>query len=632
MLRIDDLTYRVGGRVLFERASATVAAGHRVGLVGPNGSGKTTLLRLIAGDLHADGGAIAVPARWRIGRVAQEAPGGADSLLDTVLAADQERAALLAEAPHATDPHRIAEIHTRLADIGAHAAPARAASILDGLGFDTAAQARPCAELSGGMRMRVALAATLFVQPDLLLLDEPTNHLDLEAALWLEDWLRSYPHTVLLVSHDRDLLNGAVSHILHVEDGRLAGYTGGYDRFVRTREMRREHQAAQRSRQLAERQRLQGFIDRFRAKATKARQAQSRVKMLERMEPVAALTEQRGISFDFPAPEPLAPPVIALDGAAAGYGERAVLRRLNLRLDMDDRVALLGANGNGKSTLVKLLAGRLQPMAGTITRSPRLRVGYFAQHQTEELDVARTALEQAREWMPEAPDERVRALLGRFGFSGERAETRIADLSGGEKARMLFARLSRTVPHLLLLDEPTNHLDIDSRQALVEALNAFEGAVVLITHDPHLVALAADRLWLVADGTCRPFDGDLTDYRRLLAEQRRAERDAARAERSPEGAAENGDAASRKDQRRAAAEARAALAPLRRRARDAEVRIAKLERDKAELERRLADPALYAGPAEAVTALQMALHALGRDLAAAEEAWLAAHEALDAAG
>ncbi len=635
MLQINDLTYRIAGRVLFDRASVTVPAGRRAGLVGPNGSGKTTLLRLIAGDLQPDDGAIVLPPRWRVGVVAQEAPGGPDSLLDTVLAADRERHDLLAEAETADDPHRIAEVHTRLADIDAHAAPARAAAILAGLGFDETAQARPCSDLSGGMRMRVALAATLFRQPELLLLDEPTNHLDLESTLWLEGFLKAYPHTIVLVSHDRDLLNRAVEGIVHLNGGRLKAYGGNWDAFQETLRLEREQQAAQAAKQETRRRHMQAFIDRFRYKATKARQAQSRIKALERMQPVEVVGEGPAVRFDLPQPEPLAPPIITLDDAAAGYDGRPVLRGLNLRIDMDDRIALLGANGNGKSTLVKLLARRLAPMAGTVAHAPRLRIGYFAQHQTDELDPARTALAEAMAWWPAATHEKARSHLGRFGFAQERAETRVGALSGGEKARLLLALMSREAPHLLLLDEPTNHLDVASRDALVEALNAYEGAVVLITHDPHLVRLTADRLWLVADGTCRSWDGDLDDYRDMVLSRSRAERGAARAEKRADRTDKRADgdaSASRKDQRRAAAETRAAQAPLRRRAQEAERQIARLEREKAALERRMANPAFYDGPAEQVTRLQIALHDVATRLAEAEDAWLEASAALEEAG
>mgnify|MGYP001190364410 CR=1 FL=1 len=627
MLQINDATYRIGGRLILDQATVAVSRGHRVGLVGANGTGKTTLLRLIAGELPLDGGSITVPQRWRIGMVAQEAPGGEQSLLDTVLAADIERSALLVEAETATDPDRIAEIHTRLADIEAHTAPARAAAILSGLGFDEAAQARPCRELSGGMRMRVALASTLFTRPDLLLLDEPTNHLDLEASLWLEGFLKSYPETILLVSHDRDLLNRVVDTTIHLERGKLVSYAGGYDQFERTRRMKMEHLAALQAKQLAQRRHMQAFIDRFRYKASKARQAQSRLKALERMEPIVSVIEDRTVTFDFPDPEPLSPPLIALEGVKAGYGDKVVLSGLNQRIDMDDRIALLGANGNGKSTLVKLLAGRLPPLSGTIRRSSKLKVGYFAQHQTEELNPRLDALTQAKEWMPLATEEKVRAHLGRFGFVQERAETLIGNLSGGEKARLLFALMTRDAPHILMLDEPTNHLDIDSREALVQAINAYQGAVVLITHDPHLIELTADRLWLVADGTVKAFDGDIEDYRRLLAEQRRSER----AERNAAKAADRVETVNRRDQRRAAAESRAALAPLRKQAKDAEARIAKLEKEKAALEQQLADPALYEGPADKVTRLQIALHETETAIAAAEEAWLEAQTRLEEA-
>ncbi len=631
MLQVIDLTYRIGGRVLLERATVSVPKGHKVSLVGPNGAGKTTLLRLILGELAPDEGSISVPQGWRVATVAQEAPAGEESLLDTVLAADEERTALLAEAGHATDPHRIADIQTRLADIDAHSAPARAAAILAGLGFDEAAQARPCRALSGGMRMRVALAATLFRAPDLLLLDEPTNHLDLESGLWLETYLKGYPHTLLIVSHDRDLLNRAVGTTIHLEDRRLVPYTGGYDQFERTRRMKLEQQAAINAKQLAQRRHMQAFVDRFRYKASKARQAQSRLKALARMEPIATVAEARTVVFDFPKPEPLSPPLLTLEEVDVGYNGRPVLDGLDLRIDMDDRIALLGANGNGKSTLAKLLAGRLAPISGTLRKSRKLKVGYFAQHQTDELEVRKTAVEQAMVLMPMATEQKIRDHLGRFGFSKDRAETRIGNLSGGEKARLLLALMSREAPHILLLDEPTNHLDVDSRQALVQAINAYEGAVVLITHDPHLIELTADRLWLVADGDVQPFDGDMDDYRRLLTGRRQADRAARKAERAANGNGPQPDGKSRKDQRRASAEARAALAPLRKRAAKAESAIKKLNREKESLEAQLADPALYAGPAEQVTELQKSLRDVERRIAEAEHDWLEAQEALESA-
>ncbi|CCC99976.1 putative ABC transporter, ATP-binding protein with duplicated ATPase domains (plasmid) [Azospirillum baldaniorum] len=546
MLHINDLTFRYGGRVLFDRATAVVSKGHRVALVGRNGTGKSTLLKLIAGQLQTDAGAIGVPTGTKIGMVAQEAPSGATTLIDAVLAADTERTALLAEAETATDPMRIGEIHARLADIEAHSAPSRAAQVLSGLGFDADAQARPCSDFSGGWRMRVALAGVLFARPDLLLLDEPTNHLDLEATIWLEGYLKNYPHTILLVSHDRDLLNSVPTTTIHVDQGRLVTYAGNYDQFLKQRRANMERLQAMATKQEAKRKHMMAFVERFRYKATKARQAQSRLKALEKLETITLMEDDAEVVFNFPQPDEMAPPLIALDGVTIGYGDRAILRRVNLRIDMDDRIALLGANGNGKSTLVKLLAGRLEAMAGEVKRPTKLRVGYFAQHQQDELDLSLTPIQQTQRIMPLAPEEKVRAHLGRFGFQQSKAETRISDLSGGEKARLLLALMSRETPHILMLDEPTNHLDVDSREALIEAINGFEGAVILISHDPHLIELTADRLLLVADGTVQPYDGDLDDYRRFLLDRARAERAAAKG-------GETVDAgASRKDQRRAA--------------------------------------------------------------------------------
>jgi ATP-binding cassette, subfamily F, member 3 len=627
MLHVNELTYRIAGRVLIDRATVAVSAGQKVALVGRNGSGKTTLLKLIAGELQPDGGAISVPPRWRIGRVAQDAPAGPEALIDIVLAADTERTQLLRTAEMATDPHEIAETHERLAQIQAHAAPARAAAILAGLGFDAAAQARPASDFSGGWRMRVALAAILFAEPDLLLLDEPTNHLDLEATLWLESYLKTYPRTVLLVSHDRDLLNAVPDRVIHIDRGKLISYSGNYDSFERVRRERLKNTVAVAAKQAEQRRHMQAFIDRFRYKASKARQAQSRIKALARMEPVAPVIEEASIEFRFPDPEPLSPPILTLDSVTAGYGERPVLSRLDLRIDMDDRIALLGANGNGKSTLVRLIAGRLKPMAGTLRRSPKLRIGYFAQHQTEELNLAATPLQHMQELEPLASDEKLRAHLGRFGFSGPKALTQVGALSGGEKARLLFALMSRTAPHLLLLDEPTNHLDMDSREALVEALNAYEGAVILISHDPHLIELTADRLWRVAEGTCHSFEGDLDDYRRLLLDERRgAGADTRTAEPSTP------DGPTRKEMRRQSAAARAALAPLRQEIRGLEVRIADLSREREALERRLGDPATYVGNGSgSIVELQTRLAEVARLLAQAEETWLERHDALERA-
>ncbi|MEX0697747.1 MAG: ABC-F family ATP-binding cassette domain-containing protein [Dongiaceae bacterium] len=628
MMRITDLTYRIAGRTLIDGARLALPEGHHAGLVGRNGAGKTTLLRLIAGELHGDGGGIELPKHARIGMVAQEAPDGPESLVETVLAAAPERSRLLAEAAlrqaqdGAGDGARIAEIHERLGDIGAHAAPARAAAILAGLGFDEAAQARPCQDFSGGWRMRVALAAVLFVAPDLLLLDEPTNHLDLEATLWLDGFLKTYPHSLLLVSHDRDLLNRVVDRIVHLDRGRLTVYAGGYDAFERTLAERQANLAAQAAKQAAQRKHMQAFVDRFRYKASKARQAQSRLKAIARMTPIVVEAgDEWSLKFDFPAPAPLAPPLIALDDAAVGYeAGKPVLRGLDLRIDGDDRIALLGANGNGKSTLAKLLAGRLKPMTGGLRRSAKLKVGYFAQHQGDELDLNATPLAILERLMPQTPEQKRRAHLGRFGFSQDKALTRVGALSGGEKARLLFAIMCREAPHILLLDEPTNHLDIDAREALVQAINAYDGAVVLISHDPHLIELTADRLWLVADGAVTPFDGDMDDYRKLLLDRRRERKTEKRG-----GAGGNG----RKGQRRAAAETRAAGQHLRQAAKQAEKRLAALQAEEARLEARLADPAVYGGPTADLMALQVKFGEVRKKIAAAEDAWLEAQAALD---
>jgi ATP-binding cassette subfamily F protein 3 len=626
MLQIRNLTYRIAGRPLLEGANLSLPPGHRAGLVGPNGCGKSTLLKLITGDLHPDGGDISLPSAWRVGRLAQEAPDGPESLLETVLAADQERASLLAEAEHAADAHRIAEIHERLAMIDAHTAPARAASILAGLGFDNEAQARPCTDFSGGWRMRVALAALLFSEPDLLLLDEPTNHLDLEASIWLEQYLADYPRTILIVSHDRDLLNKAVDHIIHLENRKLVLYSGGYDRFERTRAERLDHQAAMRNKQLAQRKHMQVFIDRFRYKASKARQAQSRLKALERMEPIAAVTEARTEVFEFPAPEALPSPLISLDGVEVGYEPgRPVLRRLDLRIDQDDRIALLGANGNGKSTLAKLVAGRLKQMSGDVRRSAKLKIGYFAQHQTEELAVEATPLQLMEQLAPQLNEPKRRAHLARFGLGQQRVTTQVGSLSGGEKARLLFALVTREAPHVLILDEPTNHLDVDARQALVQALNDYEGAVLLISHDPHLIELVADRLWLVADGRCKPFDGSLDDYRQHLLSERKSRKGSA-----IEAAGRN-DSQARAQRRREGATARVATAPLRKAAESAEKKVAELARQKSKLEQALANPKLYQQDQARARELQRELGELGKTMEAAEEAWLEATAALEAA-
>src|SRR5580693_7044195 len=522
MLAINDISVRIAGRLLIDHSSVQIVPGARVGFVGRNGVGKSTLFHAIRGDLPTESSTIAIPPRWQIGSLAQEAPNGPEKLIEVVLQADREREALIREAEVANDPTRIAEIQTRLVDIEAHSAPARAAAILSGLGFSSDDQNRPCSEFSGGWRMRVALAATLFAAPDLLLLDEPTNYLDLEGTLWLEDHLANYPRTVIVISHDRDLLETSVDQILHLDRGKLTLYKGSYSSFEEQRATREMLDAKHARRQADERKRLQAFVDRFKAKASKARQAQSRVKMLERMKPVTALVTQDVREISFPAPEKmLSPPIIAVDAVSVGYDPKhPVLNRVTLRIDNDDRIALLGSNGNGKSTLVKLLANRLAPFSGTVTRAEKLSVAYFAQHQLDELNEEGSPYGHVRKLMPDAPEARVRARAGAIGFSGKAADTKVASLSGGEKARLLLGLATFFGPNMIILDEPTNHLDIDSRAALAEAINEFPGAVIMVSHDRYLIEACADRLWVVADHAVTNFDGDLDDYRRMVLSAR----------------------------------------------------------------------------------------------------------------
>jgi ATP-binding cassette, subfamily F, member 3 len=626
MLQISDLTYSIDKRVLIDNASLALPAGARVGLVGRNGAGKTTLFRLIVGELIADTGTIAMPRHTRIGQVAQEAPSGEEALIEVVLAADGERSALLAAAETATDPHRIAEIHTRLADIDAHSAEARAAAILAGLGFDAAAQAQPCASLSGGWRMRVALAAVLFAMPDLLLLDEPSNYLDLEGTLWLESYLARYPRTVIVISHDRDLLNRAVGGIVHLDQRKLTLYRGGYDSFERQVRERQALQASEARKQGQRRRHMQAFVDRFRAKASKARQAQSRLKALAKLEPITTVVEESVTPFRFPAPaRRLPPPIVAMENVSAGYdASRPVLRNLNLRIDDDDRIGLLGANGNGKSTFAKLIAGRLDPFDGVLKSDPRLVVGYFAQHQLDELDPSLSAYEHARAHLAHAPEATVRARVDGMGLARSKMDTPAGDLSGGEKARLLMGLATIVGANLLILDEPTNHLDVDSRSALVEALAEFVGAVILISHDRHLVETSVDRLWIVADGTVDPFDGDLDDYRRSVLDCRSAEA-SERSRPAPAGPAS-------RQRRREAALKRRETAPLRRRIGEIEAWIDRLNVEISEIDRKLADPDLYArDPTDAAFLAKTRAHA-AQKLAAAEDEWLSMTAKIEAKG
>ena len=575
MLKISNISYSVEGRPLFDGASATIPDGHKVGLVGRNGTGKTTLFRLIRAELALEGGSLSLPSRAQIGGVAQEVPSNEVSLIDTVLAAHSERASLLAEAETATDPIRIADIQTRLSDIDAWSAEARAASILKGLGFDREKQAMPCSAFSGGWRMRVALAGVLFAQPDLLLLDEPTNYLDLEGAIWLESYLAKYPHTVIIISHDRGLLNRSVGSILHLEDRKLTFYNGAYDTFAKTRAARLATAEAEAKKQAARRAHLQSYVDRFRYKADKARQAQSRLKAIARLEPITRPQEAALRRFSFPEPEELSPPILRVEDGIVGYDGTAVLSKLDLRIDQDDRIALLGQNGEGKSTLAKLISDRLTPMGGRVVRSSKLRIGYFAQHQVDELHIDETPLDHIRRLRPSKTPAQLRAILGGFGIGAEQAETLVGRLSGGQKARLSLLLATLDAPHMLILDEPTNHLDIESREALVEALTAYSGAVILISHDMHLLSLVADRLWLVKDGKVTPYEEDLETYRKeLLGSDKPA---AQQAQKKPK-------------PKRAS---RDEILTLRSEVRKCEARLEKLNEMRDKLAEKLADPALY---------------------------------------
>ncbi len=622
MLRIEDISYSIEGRVLIDHATAVIPTGHKVGLVGRNGTGKTTLFKMIRGELHLDTGEIVIPRGWKIGGVSQEVPGNEVSLIDTVLAADTERHALLAESETAADPNRIAEIQMRLADIDAWSAEARASSILKGLGFTDDEQTMPCSAFSGGWRMRVALAAVLFSQPDLLLLDEPTNYLDLEGALWLEAYLVRYPHTVLIVSHDRELLNRSVGGILHLEDKKLTFYTGPYDSFARQRAEKRALLTQAAKKQDAKRAHLQAFVDRFKAKASKAKQAQSRVKMLEKMEAIRAPEDVARTVFTFPKPEELSPPIIALEGGSTGYGDHIVLRGLNLRIDQDDRIALLGRNGEGKSTLSKLLSDRLDLMDGTIVKSNKLRIGFFAQHQVDELRVEETPLQHLLRLRAIEGQTKLRARLAGFGLQAAQADTEVGRLSGGQKARLSLLLATLDAPHLLILDEPTNHLDIESREALVEALTAYTGAVILVSHDMHLLSMVADRLWLVKDGRVSPYDDDLESYRKLLLST----------DKTADKTGDKSGDKSASEKPKAPKPSRDDILALKADVRKCEDRVNKINDMRDKLAKKLADPDLYEDKRLGELETWNRKYAEVMDgLGRAESMWMAALEKLDKA-
>ena len=614
MLSLNAITVRLGGRTIIDAASASLPPGSTVGLIGRNGAGKSTLVRVVGGMLEPDGGSADMPRGTRLGYIAQEAPTGTATPIETVLAADTERTALMAESEACEDPDRLSEVYERLMAIDAYTAPARAAQILIGLGFDEEAQGKPLDSFSGGWKMRVALAALLFSQPDVLLLDEPSNHLDLEAVLWLEDFLKSYRATILLVSHERDFLNNVVDHILHLDRGKLTLYPGGYDAFERQRAERQAQLAAAKVKQQAEREKLQDYIARNSARASTAKQAQSRQKALSKMQPIAELLDDPSLSFGFPDPTALRPPLVTLDYASVGYGEVPILKRLNLRLDPEDRIALLGRNGNGKTTLARLLAAQLTPMEGEMASSAKMRVGYFTQYQVEELESDDSPLEHMTHVMKGASPGAVRAQLGRFGFSGDKATTKVGKLSGGERARLALALITRDAPHMLILDEPTNHLDVDAREALVQALNQYTGAVVIVSHDRHMLELTADRLVLVDDGTAREFDGSLDDYIAFVLK----------------GPDTGGKGGSKKD-KRAAAEAREAAQALKKRAKEAEAELAKLTAQRSAIDRAMFDPRV-AEPQFAslsMTELMQRRAAVEAKLTASEALWLETSEELE---
>ncbi|MFM2237356.1 MAG: hypothetical protein RL209_1390 [Pseudomonadota bacterium] len=619
MLNLNGITVRLGGRTILDRATAALPSYSRIGLIGRNGAGKSTLMKVMIGSLEADDGALEMPKGTRIGYIAQEAPAGDSTPFDTVLAADTERAALMAESEQeGLDPDRMAEVHERLIAIDAYTAPARASRILVGLGFDEEMQARPLDSFSGGWKMRVALASLLFSQPDLLLLDEPSNHLDLEATLWLENFLKGYPAMMVVISHERDLLNNVVDHILHLDNGQVTLYAGGYDAFERQRAERAAQLAAAKAAQDAQRAKLQDYVARNSARASTAKQAQSRAKALARMQPIAAMAEDPTLSFDFPSPDELKPPLVTLDLASVGYTEgNPILQRLNLRIDPDDRIALLGRNGNGKTTLARLLAAQLTPMEGQMSASGKMRVGYFTQYQVEELDGDDTPLEHMTQQMKGATPGAVRAQLGRFGFSGAKATTKVGKLSGGERARLALALITRDAPHMLILDEPTNHLDVDAREALVQALNEYDGTVVLVSHDRHMLELTADRLVLVDNGTATEFSGTIEDYTDFILGKGPAKEKVSKADR--------------KEDKKAAAASREALAKLKRDVNDAEADLAKLEVVLSAIDRAMFDPASAANEYKNLTMGELSQRR-GKIVAAQEAAeakWIAASEALE---
>ncbi len=607
MIDIQNLSFHFGLRTLFEDTSVMIQDGQKVGLVGPNGCGKSTLFKLIEGKFSPDGGKIVISHSTQIASVAQEIADPSVPLLPYVLAADKELTRLEKELENPDiSGERMAEVFDKLEFLGAHSAYARASAILSGLGFLNADFNRPLKEFSGGWQVRANLAATLYAPSNCLLLDEPTNHLDLETALWLENYLTRLDKTIFIISHDRHILNRLCDKIIHVEEGQLKLYNGNYDTYERTRAAAIEGAklaAAKHERVVAH---LQSFVDRFRYKATKAKQAQSRIKMIEKLGAAPQIPKDPEAHFEFPSPERLQNALVTIEGGVAGYDDKPVLENLNLRIEPDDRIALLGANGNGKSTLAKILSHRLLLMSGKMTLAKKMKIAYFSQHQTEELDVEKTPYEQLSAAMPLATETQVRAQLGAFGLNKAKSDTLIGQLSGGEKSRLLLALITKDAPHLLILDEPTNHLDLQSRQALLEALNEYTGAVVLITHDLHVIELTCDTLWIVRRGTCQNFMGDLDDYRAQLLKNNDRNDLASDKMTSKELA------------RKEAAQRRARVAPLKKEIRALDEKLAKLTARKQMLEEQLVK--VYS----ADSSIELAL--LNAQIKDVEEEWLRLNE------
>lgn len=629
MIVFSSLQIRRGVRVLLDNATATINPGQKVGLVGKNGCGKSTLLALLKNEISADGGNFTYPGNWQLAWVNQETPALSEPALDYVIDGDREYRKLEAElnaANERNDGHTIATVHGKLDAIDAWTIRSRASSLLHGLGFSNEQLERPVSDFSGGWRMRLNLAQALICRSDLLLLDEPTNHLDLDAVIWLEKWLKSYQGTLILISHDRDFLDPVVDKIIHIEQQNMFEYTGNYSSFERQRATRLAQQQAMYESQQQRVAHLQSFVNRFKAKASKAKQAQSRIKMLERMEMIAPAHVDNPFHFSFREPESLPNPLLKMEKVSAGYGDRIILDSIKLNLVPGSRIGLLGRNGAGKSTLIKLLAGELNPVSGEIGLAKGIKLGYFAQHQLEFLRADESPIQHLARLAPQEMEQKLRDYLGGFGFQGDKVTENTERFSGGEKARLVLALIVWQRPNLLLLDEPTNHLDLDMRQALTEALIEFEGALVVVSHDRHLIRSTTDDLYLVHDGKVEPFDGDLEDYQQWLTDVQKQEN------QPEESAKENANSAqARKDQKRREAELRTQTQPLRKEIARLEKEMEKLNATLAAVEEKLGDSELYdqSRKAELTDCLQTQAKTKS-SLEECEMAWLDAQEQLEA--